>query len=365
MESSRLKTALKLFLLLGLPILVILGLFTFGVRVGVKHRDTVLGFEQRVFGFEVARGDDVGDDDEKDDKKGDDEKKDEDGEDDAGRADADADDGDDGADEKKSGGDDEKSGDEKVADGDAKDGDGGTVSTDDETASGGGSGTVVDAPALPPIASRPALPDDLVGAYAATRVVTVKVLVDATTVAAHPDWVDYVQRLVSITSANFRVLFGVELRLYGVMQWEVSTNAIHADALLEMVKQQPRDGADLLVAITDRGMVDGVGGSSEMWPAAAEKNGAYGVVYASPSRREPHLQGFMHELGHLMGARDVKDPESTGFRGDNFMSYAAHDPKTPPRIDADNLRRVLSAKTFPFASDTEESSHGPGEEGAN
>lgn len=350
MEKSRITVALRLFLLLGLPVLVLLGLFTFGVRLGVHNKDRILAFEQRVFGFEVERKDEG--------------PKDPDGsgggsKDDEGAKGDGADGGDRGT---------ESGGAPTASDpSDAGDpGDGGK-----ETGSGDDGDARPTDPAptpertppatakadLPAIASRPTPPDDLVGALAATRVVTVKVLVDSTTVEAHPAWVDYVQRLVSLSSANYANLFGIELQLFGVMRWDVSSNPIHADDFLQLVKEQPRDGADLLIAITDREMVEGVGGSSEVWPDGTGKNGAYAVVYASPERDEPHLQGTMHELGHLMGAKDVTDPESAAFRGDNFMSYAPHQEHAAPTIDAENLRRILSRKTLPFVSDTDRTSH--------
>lgn len=347
MEKSRFTVALRLFLLLGLPILVLLGLFTFGVRLGVHNKDRILAFEQRVFGFEVARDDD-GDGPKKpdaapeDDGDGDDAKSDAAPEDDGDRGDRGVGEHDDEDDE-----------------GGAEPGDGGGSADGDAVAEPDPRPTPPRTASedLPAIASRPTPPDDLVGALAGTRVVTVKVLVDSTTIDAHPAWVDYVQRLVSLASANYGSLFGIQFQLYGVMRWDVSPNPIHADDFLQLVKEQPRDGADLLIAITDREMVDEVGGSSEVWPDGTGKNGAYAVVYASPERDEPHLQGTMHELGHLMGAKDVTDPESSAFRGDNFMSYAAHQDHAAPTIDAENLRRVLSRKTLPFVSDTDRTSH--------
>jgi len=348
MEKSRVTIALRLFLLLGLPFLVILGLFTFGVRLGVHNRDFILGFEERVLGFEVDRGEGEGEPkdgeaDEKDD--GDDDAK----KDDA--ADSDADEpGKDDADEKDATSED-RGPPPDARDPAAKD----PADAPPRVTPPSVPGTV--AAELPPIAARPTPPDDLVGALATTRVITVKVLVDATTVEAHPDWVDYVQRLISLSSANYTNLFGVQLRLYGVMQWDVSSNPLHADDFLQLVKEQPRDGADVLIALTDREMVDGVGGSSEVWPDGANKNGAYAVVYGSSERKEPHLQGTMHELAHLLGAKDVIDSSSGDFRGDNFMSYAAHDQSAPPMIDAANLRRVLTRKSQPFVSNADHSSH--------
>ena len=152
---------------------------------------------------------------------------------------------------------------------------------------------------------------DLLGTYMAARTLKVRVLVDASLVKMRPDWIDYVQRVVSVTSANLRALVGVELSLYGVGRVE---GVVAAGAGgLTTAKEAPLEGAELLLVFTAEATDSAKGGAIPGHAAGAalvvdpseRKIGTRAVVVASPKEGLPHTRSMLHEVAHLLGAEDI------------------------------------------------------------
>lgn len=179
-------------------------------------------------------------------------------------------------------------------------------------------------------------------------VVRVKVLADPTFVDEHADWIAQVQRTVSRASHVFEEQFGIRLELWAVARWPVATEGMSAAGLLYDLQGRPREGVDVVLGFTSR---EHDGTSLEVGPVGPDDphNGAYGLIYAAPGQREPHLRTLLHELSRLLGAEPITDPQSAAWKAGSFMSYAPVADDQVPWIDADNRRRVLAGKDRPFA----------------
>lgn len=196
------------------------------------------------------------------------------------------------------------------------------------------------------------LSGDLAAKLAMPVKVRIKVLVDDEMIAAHPDWIDYVQRTVAAASQIYEQQFGITLDLVGVGRWSVVTAGMSSDQLLNELRTHSRDGADAMVGMTARPLDGTIAGEAETPLPDSAFNGAYGIVYSVPHTREPHLRTLLHEVGHLFGALDITDENDPAFRAASWMSYApVHDGQTP-WIDATNRQRVLERKDKPFAPES-------------
>ncbi|MBK8239448.1 MAG: hypothetical protein IPK74_28325 [Deltaproteobacteria bacterium] len=318
MNRARLKVIGKLMLLLGLPVSIVLGLFGGGVYCGVTHRGALLGFEHDVLGLDV-----------------------------------------------------EVPAAPKPA----------------PPSTGGGPATTVEpAPAVqpttepppsvappsdpprstpptatPPTTTPPVEPtpettttvdpvsSDLAALVALPVRLRVKVVVDDELMRQRADWIDYVQRTVASASSIYQQQFGIDIELVGVSRWSVTTAGLSADQLLSELRTRPREGADVLVGMTARPLDGSISGEAETPTPESAFNGAYGIVYAVPRAREPHLRTLLHELAHMFGALDVTDPQDPAWQAASWMSYAPVRDGQVPWIDAENRKRVLSRKDKPFA----------------
>jgi len=190
-----------------------------------------------------------------------------------------------------------------------------------------------------------------------------KVLVDPELIAEEEAWIDYVQRTVSRASQIYQEQFGITLDLVAIGRWQVATAGMDSVALVADLKARPREGADVLVGITNRPLDGGVSGRSENPTGESPFNGAYAVVYATPSHPEPHLRTLLHELGHIFGAQDITDPSDPSWQAGSWMSYAPVQPGQAPWIDALNRERILKRKDKPFVPESV-AHESPGQAGA-
>ncbi len=210
-------------------------------------------------------------------------------------------------------------------------------------------------PVAQPAAPQGSLPtvDPVAGDLAARLAmpvrVRIKVLVDDEMIAAQPDWIDYVQRTVAAASQVYEQQFGITLELTGVARWSVVTAGLSADQLLNELRTHGRDGSDTLVGMTARPLDGNISGEAETPLPGSAFNGAYGIVYAVPGAREPHLRTLLHEVSHMFGALDITDSDDPAWRAASWMSYAPVLDGQSAWIDAENRQRVLERKDKPFA----------------
>lgn len=344
MNRKRILAIAKLVLLFGTPLALILALFGSGVYCGVENRAAITRFERDWLGLDVQVPDEPADA-KPEAKPGTDAKDDTDPD---GSPDAEPDAKPDASGDAKAPAD---------ATGDAK------APVPEPTPE--------QPPVTPPIAVVPPgepstaggvpvpvpaletrvdpLGDDLAARLRLPVVVKVKVLVDESVVAVHPDWIDYVQRTVSQASRVYEKQFGITLELSGVSRWTVATEGMRASALLDDLRGRPREGAEVLVGFTNRPFDGTTSGQADTPLEGSAFNGAYGVVYATPGHREAHVRTLLHELAHMFGAKDVVDPAHPAYHGGSWMSYASVPETQDQWIDLENRRRVLDRKDLPFA----------------
>jgi hypothetical protein len=193
------------------------------------------------------------------------------------------------------------------------------------------------------------LSGDLAARFAMPVKVRIKVVVDDEMIASRPDWIDYVQRTVASASQIYQQQFGIELVLTGVARWPVTTAGMSADQLLGELRTRTREGSDILVGMTARPLDGSISGEAETPLPTSDFNGAFGIVYAVPRAREPHLRTLLHEVAHMFGALDITDADDPAWRAGSWMSYAPVPDGTTPWIDVDNRTRILGRKDKPFA----------------
>jgi hypothetical protein len=312
MNRARLLAIGKLLLLLGIPTGLVLSLFGAGVHCGVTHRATITGFERDVLGLDVEVPK---------------------------------------APEAKAP---EAKAPEKVVTPDVKAPEA-TVTPEAKPPEAKPPEAKPPEPVTPPaVTTTDPLAGDLAARLAMPVRVRIKVTVDDELIAAHPDWIDYVQRTVAAASQVYEQQFGITLELAGVTRWSVVTAGLSADQLLNELKTHGRDGSDVMVGMTARPLDGSISGEAETPLPTSAFNGAYGIVYAVPGAREPHLRTLLHEVGHMFGALDITDAGDPAWQAASWMSYAPVRDGQVPWIDAENRRRVLERKDKPFAPEPAE-----------
>lgn len=296
--GKRLRAILKLVFLLGTPVLVLFSIFAGGVYCGASRAPAVVGFEERWLGIDPPEGFEAPS---------------EDGGETGGETEGEAE-----ADE--TGG--ETEGDAKPDD-DAKD-----PKPDDEGL---------------PVAERIPAPEELREAFGAERIVELKILVDPALLTTRTDWLDYVQTLVEASSLSFERLFGIELRLHGVVVWE----AVGADPelLLEDLASHEREGADVIVGLVARPRPSGF--TAPRWQGT--ENGGHALVFANVEHEDRYYRGLLAGLAQLFGAEPVNDPQSPAALRGSFMSGAEVEADAPPWIDPKNREVVIANKQRDFA----------------
>ena len=320
MNWNRVKAVGKLLLLFGTPLLVVLGLFGSGVYVGNLYRHGITSFEKEWLGLDIEVAPPHG-------SEGDASKK-----DDTAKKDD--------APEK----DDAPKKDVAPEQHPAKDTPAPTPQPPAVVEP-----TPEPAPPAPVEPQVDPLDDALTSRMGVPVTVGVKVLVDDALIEQHADWIDYVQRTVSQASSIYDKQFGVTLELVSVGRWGVPTEGMSSGELLEDVESRPREAAQLVLGLTGRPLDDRTSGKAFTPDAEGPYNGSAAVVYAQKQRRNEHVRGVLHELGHLFGALDITDPAAPGYKSGSWMSYAPVAPDQAPWIDPENRARVLARKDKPFA----------------
>jgi hypothetical protein len=182
-------------------------------------------------------------------------------------------------------------------------------------------------------------------------VVRVKLMVDPSLVVAREDWLTYAATLIQSTQASFKVLFGVEVQLQGIVIWDAVTMAGMAggpEALLADLAAHELEGADVILGLVGQPEPENFEPAS--W--TGEKHGDHALVYADLRQSDRYHRNLLRALASLLGATSTKDTAAAQLG--SFMSDAEPAPGTPPVIDPDNRRLVITQKGRPFAHVREE-----------
>jgi hypothetical protein len=177
--------------------------------------------------------------------------------------------------------------------------------------------------------------------------VRVKILMDDRYANANPDWISYAQRTISAAAQTYRLNFGIDLRLAGVVQWPETLEGLDLDAMYQRLRRCPREGADVLLGfVADRLSANTYAKGNPI--ADGPFNGAHALVGITPGSDPAHLRGVLRGIGHLLGAVEIADPNSEPYRLGSWMSDAPIMAERTPWIDLDNRQRILLHKSRPF-----------------
>ncbi len=332
MNTRRVKALAKLALILGVPIGLVLGLFTSGVYVGVQNQDTIRSIERDLLGIDLKPT--------AAEQKAAEQK----------------------AAEAKSA--DTKSPDSKTSDTKAPDTKAPDTKTPDAKTpdSKTPDAKTPETPPKPdtPVTDKPvdtpeptvapraprtkalplavALPEpldaDLRARHSAARTIAVKVLVDPEVAGRAGDWLADVQYTVDWANQVFGTYFGIELKLAGVVLWNTDSTLDHAGAL-ESLRAHPHEGADLVLGLRGQKL------AANKAPAApATHNQPFALAYTSDDLRAPMLQGVLVGISGAMGALPTGEADA-GWMGGTTLDTL--------QLDSENRKRILERKQLPFS----------------
>lgn len=179
-------------------------------------------------------------------------------------------------------------------------------------------------------------------------VVRVKLMVDPSLVVAREDWLSYAATLIASTQASFKVLFGIEVQLQGIVIWDAVTTAGGPEALLADLAAREHEGADVILGLVAQPEPESF--ESASWTGA--EHGDHALVYADVRQSDRYHRSLLRTLAGLLGATPTTD--SVAKQLGSFMSDAESAAGTAPVIDPDNRRVVITNKGRPFARAREE-----------
>ena len=328
MNSTRLKALAKLGLLLGVPLAVVLGLFSYGVKVGVEHRAGILSFERDWLGMNVEVPGEESTPDAKE----------------PGEAPTKAP----ALDTKKPP--------------DAKEPPPTKAPTKEPSKVPGevpGADTTGDptppepAPRLEGPAASPfslarlaAVPASVEPQLRANTIVRVKVLVDRAIILNGGDWISDVQDTVRWTSEVLHAQVGVQLELVGVVAWSANTLDLSPAQLKEDLESRARDGADLVVGFTNRSLRLAPQGAPPVAPADALRSVA--VAYSETGSPAPRVHGLLLAIGEVFGARAIVSSSDPEALAGSWMGVEALRPDRALYLDPANRLRIIGNKNLEF-----------------
>lgn len=174
-------------------------------------------------------------------------------------------------------------------------------------------------------------------------VVRVKLMVDPSLVVAREDWLEYAASLIDAARASFAVLFGVDVQLQGIVIWDAVNVAGGPDALLADLAKREREGADVILGLVAQPQPEDF--VQKTWSGG--EHGDHALVYADVRQTDRYHRNLLRTLALLLGATPTTDTAARQLG--SFMSDAEVASGTPPVIDPDNRRVVITNKGRPFA----------------
>jgi hypothetical protein len=153
---------------------------------------------------------------------------------------------------------------------------------------------------------------------------------------------------IDSTRASFKVLFGVDVQLQGIVIWDAATMAGGPEALLADLAAREHEGADVILGLV--GQPDPEDFEPPSW--SGPEHGDHALVYADLRQSDRYHRNLLRTLARLLGATPTSD--SAAKQLGSFMSDTESAPGSPPVIDPDNRRVVITNKGRPFARAREE-----------
>jgi hypothetical protein len=206
----------------------------------------------------------------------------------------------------------------------------------------------VDALSALPVAIADPVGPELRTPFEQRLVVRVKLMVDPSLVVAREDWLTYGATLIDSTRASFKLLFGVDVQLQGIVIWDSATVAGGPEALLADLAGREHEGADVILGLVGQPEPEAFEPAS--WTGS--EHGGHALVYADLRQSDRYHRNLLRTLAGLLGATPTTDTAAKQLG--SFMSDAEPAPGSPPVIDPDNRRVVITNKSRPFARAREE-----------
>ncbi len=336
MNSTRLKALAKLGLLLGIPLTIVLGLFSYGVKVGVDNRVGILSFERDWLGIDVE----VPGDESPDSK--------------AGES---------GPDASPEGKVPAKADPAKAPTKAADPAKAPTKAADPTTTPGADTKTPVEptpkpdpettpaphvGPARSPftLARLAAVPAEVEPALREKRIVRVKVLVDRAIILGGGDWISDVQNSVRWSSEVLDAQVGVQLELVGVVAWQANTLDMSGAQLQQDLESHARDGADVVVGFTNRSLRLAPKDASPVIPSDALRT--VSVAYSESGSSAPRVHGLLLAIGEVFGARPILSTSDPEALAGSWMSVDALRAGRALYLDPANRLRIIGNKKLEF-----------------
>lgn len=174
--------------------------------------------------------------------------------------------------------------------------------------------------------------------------VRVKVVVDAELFERRRDWIAYAQRHVAWASQILERQIGVSLELRGVV---ASTSAWSGpEAALASLGEVTRDGADLVIGLSGRAAAGR--GPLSAFPTPTEQ-APYAAAFANPASRAPHLRSLLAAVSAAMSAAPVAEGSPAWSSGSWMGDPLARD-SLAISLDEVSRGRLLERKHLPFAA---------------
>ncbi|MBL9105507.1 MAG: hypothetical protein JNL82_31515 [Myxococcales bacterium] len=168
--------------------------------------------------------------------------------------------------------------------------------------------------------------------------VTVKVLVDPGLATRRPDWLAYVQRHMAWASQVYEKELGLTLDLQGIVKLNETLRGVDG------LKNYSRDGADLVLAFMNETP------SPDRTKRYDNANLDRMVVYATQGSKAQHMRGLLFAIGVVLGGEvlgeNSEDAIAGSWMGPNSLRA---DDSVPIKLDAANRLSMLKHKSFDFA----------------
>ena len=197
--------------------------------------------------------------------------------------------------------------------------------------------SLLDPPLRPAMPMTVTLPERLTPALQSVAreiaTVKVKVLVDSGWAEKAADPFGYVNQTVEWASSVYETQVGLRLQLQSIALWDGAPTGLAPK--LGALCDRPREGAQILLAFAGEAFT---GDDSFADPSCA-------VIPQSPrSRQAPHLRSLLFVIGRLLGAERIADPGSEAWRRGSWMGDALADDSVPLWIDAESREAMLRGK---------------------
>lgn len=171
----------------------------------------------------------------------------------------------------------------------------------------------------------------------------IKVMVDEAYVDTHPNWISEVMRTIGELSKIYRLEFGIQFELIGVVSWSDVFPYMGDSELLFNLYHHATEGADIVLGFINRSVAVETH-EKALSESREQPLHAFGLVGVDSRFNLVFLPSALRSLGIIYGAKNVVDTSSEAYRLGSWMSQTTVRSDRPLWIDLTNKRRILEHK---------------------